>query len=145
MIFGDSYALPPNLPAVNCHSPSRQIEHQTSFVAFFNIPQSDPILKSRRFKKNVLAKKLKKTQGYPCLFLNFRSIFFCRNFKVWWLELVRGTKKDVYRRLFLTSSIYRVKKWNLKFPAFPSNLPPAISFTLPIYLSRQSEQFKHRF
>ena len=37
---------------------------------------------------------------------------------------LKGTKNDVYRRWLFLSSIYRVKKWNVKFAPF-FNLPAA--------------------
>jgi len=46
------------------------------------------------------------------------------------LNYFGGTKNYVYRRRLLISSIYRVKKWNLKFTPFPPtsrrDLPPLL-------------------
>jgi len=68
--------------------------------------------------------------GTPRLFSNFQSIFFVEflTFNIW--NCSKGTKNYVYRRQFLISSIYRVKKRNIKFTPFPSISRPQTASSL---------------
>jgi len=62
-----------------------------------------------------MGQKIEKNLGVPpCLFFKFEPKFFVEflTFDSW--NCLGGTENDVYRRRLFISSIYRVKKWNIK-------------------------------
>jgi len=77
-------------------------------------------------EKNSSRKINKNLGGTPCLFKILSQFFFeFLTFDSW--NSFSGTKNDVYRRRLLISSIYRVRKWNIKCTPFSSTSRPRTS------------------
>jgi len=127
-----SYAFASDLPAVNCRLfrwvENRRSEQQISVLSFSSVPQSDPIVKTKRFHKKWIKNwKRKKPRGNPCLFSNFQSNFVVEFLTFYGLNALRGTNNGLYRRLLPASFMH--PKAEFKIPQELSKLMIELTFS----------------